>query len=73
MTPLQEKIINILIDQPMSCSDVAWKLKMNKIHVGLSIKSLLKQDFVYGYYKSNQNPIYFPTEKCDKLIGNQKL
>jgi len=68
MTALQEKIIKTLLEQPMSCSDIAWKLKMNQIHIGVSIKSLIKMDLVSGQYKNGQNPVYFPTGKADKLF-----
>lgn len=62
MTELQKLIIELLTkdDDHFTCDDIAWKLKKHKMHIGNSIKSLVKKGIVEGYKPCEEsNPKYF--------------
>lgn len=62
MTELQKQIIELLskdLDH-FSCDDIAWKLKKHKMHIGNSVKSLVKKGILESYTPfSGGYPKYF--------------
>lgn len=64
MTKLQTSIIELLSKKEvehLTASEIAWELKTNQMHIGNSIKSLVKKGLVHGYtpYSHGGNPKYF--------------
>ena len=62
MTELQKRIIEILTKDldHFTCDEIAFKLKVHKMHIGNSIKSLVKKGIVEGYSPWNGgNKKYF--------------
>lgn len=60
MTELQNKIIELLIKDGgyMTCDDIAWELKKHKMHIGSSVKSLVKKKILDSWYSETNNPKY---------------
>lgn len=62
MTELQKRIIELLTKDldHFTCDEIAWELKVHKMHVGNSIKYLVKKGIVEGYVPwSGGNQKYF--------------
>jgi predicted transcriptional regulator len=51
LTPLQIQIIELLKKDNdfMTCDDIAWELKKHKMHIGNSVKALVKLKILDSY------------------------
>lgn len=60
LTPLQKSIISLLSDHEFkTASDIAWELKKNQMHIGTSLKSLMKKGIVNDYHSDYSNVKYY--------------
>jgi predicted transcriptional regulator len=58
MSELQEEILNLIAQDYKTCSDIAFELKHNQMHIGNSIKSLLNKKLIMVWYDSPNPPKY---------------
>lgn len=50
-TELQKQIIDVLKDyEHLTCDEIAWRLQKHKIHIGNSVKALVKKNLL-NYYR----------------------
>lgn len=68
MTDLQKEIVELLtknkgtleLEKVLTCDEIAFELKRNKMHIGNSVKSLVKKGILRKYKSCEEsNPKYF--------------
>lgn len=58
ITKFQNIILRAIKNEYKSCSDIAFEIKKNKIHVGNSVKALLDKKIIDVWYNYPENPKY---------------
>lgn len=57
-TPLQIEILTLVKDEYMTCDDIAFELKRHRMHIGNSVKALVKKGELRAWYNYPDNPKY---------------
>lgn len=57
-TTLQKEILALLNNDYMTCDDIAFELNRHRMHIGNSVKSLVKRGKLRPWYNYPDNPKY---------------
>lgn len=60
-TPLQDRILTVIDSDYMSCGDIASRLRAYQMHIGNSVKSLVRKNLVLAWYNHPEAPKYIAT------------